>query len=151
NSGFQLCVLCDGRRRCLQPVLVLQEFRGALADYYAGRHRIAGRYARQNRSVCNTEALHAVDLQSAVDNRHFYPAHFRRPGLMPEGAESVPKKAFQIRRIEWARCNLAASKRTERPRVANLARSAETCDQVLQVLRITKIVCLDCHRGGGVA
>ena len=77
-------------------MFALHELRCALPDHHTGRHRIPGRYARQDGSVCDTEAFHTVDLQSAIDDRHPVPPHFRRPGLMPKGRKSIPKEALQV-------------------------------------------------------
>ena len=72
-----------------------------------------------------------MDLQSAIDHGHFVPSHFRRAGLMPEGVESVPKKAFQVCSIERTRCNLASRETTQCLGVTNLPRSTQTRDQGL--------------------
>ncbi len=56
-----------------------QESRRLLAYHNAGRHCVAGRYTRHNGSICNTEAVHAVDLQLAIDHRHCIQAIFAVP------------------------------------------------------------------------
>ena len=85
-----------------------------------GRHRVAGRYARHNGSICNTEARHTVDLQFAIDHRHGITAHFCGARLAPEGAKPVAKETFQLCLVERARCNLAPR---ERPQSSGVAKN----------------------------
>ena len=117
-------------------MLGAQEVCRLLAYHNAGRHRIAGRYTRHYGSICNAEAIHAVDLEFAIDHRHGVAAHFCGATLMPEGDKPVAKEVLQLRPVESARCYLAPSERSQRGRVTNRASSSYSFDKVLQVLWI---------------
>ena len=51
-------------------MLLLQELSGSFADNDTRRHGVAGRYARQDRSVRYTKAFDTIDLEFAVDDGH---------------------------------------------------------------------------------
>src|SRR5262245_13788722 len=99
----------------------LQESCRLLADHNAGRHRVAGRYAGHDGSIRNTEAVHTVDLQLAIDHRHRIAAHFCGATLMPEGAEPVAEKPLQLRCVEGARRYLASRERSQSRGITDLA------------------------------
>src|SRR5262245_38173451 len=118
----------------------LQEGGRLLTDNDAGRHRIARRHARQNGRIRDAQAVDAVDLQPAIDNRHGIAAHFCCAALVPEGAKTVAKEAFEFTGVAGSRCNLAYSERSQGSRVADAASNAESGHQVLQFVWITEVV-----------
>src|SRR5215471_16248530 len=92
TKGLMKGSRCD-RVRYVLP----QESCRLLTDHHAGRHRVAGRYTRQDGSIGDTETIHTVDLQFAIDHRHCVAAHLRTARLMPEGAQPVAKEPLQLR------------------------------------------------------
>ena len=117
----------------------LQEGCRLLAYHHAGRHRVAGRDTRQNGSIGNTESLHAVDLQFAIDDRHGIAAHSCGTRLMPEGAEPVAKKTLELPRLERTRGYLAPRERSQSRGVPNLASNAQAGQEILEVLWIREV------------
>ena len=81
GEGFNLCSRCRKAAAC-SPITT----QGAIA--------LPGRYTRHYGSICDTQALHTVDLQFAIDYRHSIAAHFCRARLMLEGAKPVAKETL---------------------------------------------------------
>src|SRR6516225_1763401 len=69
---------------------------GLLSDHDASRHRVPGRDARHDRGVGDTQAVHAVDAELAVNDGHFIAAHFGRAGLMPKGGYRVSRETLEL-------------------------------------------------------
>src|SRR5260221_10709034 len=69
-------------RRCFQPVLVPQGFRGTLADDDAGSHGVAGRHARHDRAIRDAKVFDSIDLKLGVYDRHRIAAHLGSASLM---------------------------------------------------------------------
>jgi hypothetical protein len=55
-----------------------------LADDDARSHRISGRYAWQDRAICNTKVLNSVYLEFAFNDGHLVSADFGGTGHVPE-------------------------------------------------------------------
>lgn len=85
---------CTRERSDLKLSLPLQEGCRLLAYNNARCHGVPGRYTRQNGSICNTESLHSVDFQFAIDHRHLIGTHLCRTALMPECAKPVAKETL---------------------------------------------------------
>jgi hypothetical protein len=60
----------------------LSVFLRRLANNDAGRHGVAGRYARHDRSIVNTQVLDSIDLELAVYHRHGITSHLGGARLM---------------------------------------------------------------------
>src|SRR5215831_10886806 len=103
-----------------------QESCRLLPDHNTGRHGVAGRHPRHDRGVSNTEAVHSINSQLAINHRHPIASHFCGARLMPERRKPVAKKPLQLRLAKVARCYLAPRERPQCSGVADLASHAQS-------------------------
>ena len=59
-----------------------QYFSGALADDDAGSHGVAGRYARHDGCIGNTQTCDSIDFKIAINHRHGITSHLGGTRLM---------------------------------------------------------------------
>jgi len=122
------------------PQVISKSSGCALADDDAGRHRVAGRYPRQNGSIRNTKAIDAVNPQLSIDHRHRITAHFGSAGLMPVRNEPISEELLQFCHAQSAGRHFTARERAQRKRIADLASHAQSDDEIFEVLRIIEII-----------
>ena len=99
----------------------LQGLCRTFTNNYARGHCVAGRYARQDRAICNTKVLDSVHLELAVNDGHLVSAHLGSTGLMLVACRSIPDKVFEFETLQVAWHDFALDERTKRSRITDFA------------------------------
>jgi len=79
----------------LQCLFFLEELGRFLTDDHTGRHCIAGGDARHDRAVGYAQIVDAVNLEPAVDHRHFIAAHLCGAVRMQISCRRISHEAFE--------------------------------------------------------
>src|SRR6202048_1145127 len=116
---------------------------GTLADDDARSHRISGRYARQDRAICNTKISDSEHLEFAVNDRHLVSSHFGGTGHVPVARGRISDEPFQFSTFQASWQDFAFYKRAQRGRVANLTAELHACNSGLPILWVGQSICLD--------
>src|SRR5260221_1838517 len=103
-----------------------QYFSCALADNDTGSHGVAGRHARHDGSVGNTQAFDSIDFEVAINYRHGIASHLGGIRLMPVGNDRIPDEVCQCSPFQVTRHHLALGERTKCGGVAYLAAELHT-------------------------
>src|SRR6266436_7336743 len=133
----------DGKMRSLKLMLSPQNLCGAFADNDAGSHGVAGRHARHDRSIGNTQVFDSIDLEVGVYDQHGVTPHFGGTRLMPVGTSCIANECFKCRPFQIGRHHLALGERAKRSRVAYLAAKFHTDDRGSKIVWMGQRIFLD--------
>ncbi len=117
-------------------MLSSENFCCTFADYDARCLRIAGRYARKDRTVGDPKSFYTIDFEIAVDHRHGVSAHLGGAGLMPIGRRGITDEPLQLGALQVARHYFAPGERPKCGRVADLPTQFHAGDCRLEVIRM---------------
>src|SRR5215475_3790889 len=132
--------------RALQPMLSLYHFPGALPDYDAGRHRVAGYYTRHDRSVGNTKLLDAIHLEVSIHDTHGIAPHFGCTGLMRIGGSHLANEVLQIDALQITGHYLPFRVRAKRRGVSDFTAEFDRGYRGLHVVRVGQEIVFNVQR-----
>src|SRR5260370_21342020 len=121
-------------------MLFLEELGRSLTNDYAGGHCISSGHTRHDRAVSNAQIVDAVNLEPAVNDRHFIAAHLCRAVLMQVSRHRISHEALKRAPLEVARHHLTLDEGAHRSGITDLATKRDRADQCLHISRIRKRV-----------
>ena len=127
-------------------MLSLQYFRGPFPYNYAGRHGVAGCYARHDRSVGDTKPFDSINLEVTINNGHRIAPYFGGTGLMRICGGSFADEVLQVDAIQIARHYFPLCVAPKGSGVPNFTTELHARDRCLHIVRMRQEIVFNLNR-----